>query len=82
MDPLELLDDVTNTLGLKVVPMNLSGMGKDSKGVVDLRTKEAILFEGERHGAVAATSQRSHGMTASTSLVRTCMNKSVKKWNW
>ena len=29
MDPLELLDDVTNTLDLKVVPMNLPiGMGK------------------------------------------------------
>ena len=59
MDPLELLDDVTNTLGLKVVPMNWPiGMGKEFKGVVDLQTKEAILFEGERHGAVTATSQR------------------------
>ncbi len=59
LDPLELLDDVTSTLGLTVVPMNWPiGMGKEFKGVVDLQTKEAILFEGERHGTVAAKSQR------------------------
>ena len=59
LDPLELLDDVTNTLGLKVVPMNWPiGMGNEFKGVVDLQTKEALLFEGERHGAIAVKSQR------------------------
>ena len=59
MDPLELLDEVSNTLNLKVVPMNWPiGMGKEFKGVVDLQTKEALLFEGERHGTVAALSQR------------------------
>ena len=59
MDPLELLDDVSNTLNLKVVPMNWPiGMGNEFRGVVDLETKEALIFEGERHGAVAALSQR------------------------
>ena len=55
LDPLSLLDDVGNTLNLKVVPLNWPiGMGKEFKGVVDLRTKEVILFEGARHGTQRA----------------------------
>lgn len=59
VDPLELMDEVSSTLHLKVVPLNWPiGMGSDFKGVVDLSTKEAILFEGERHGSVAAKAKR------------------------
>jgi peptide chain release factor 3 len=54
VDPLGLMDEVATTLNLKVVPMNWPiGMGTDFKGVVNLQTMEAFLFEGERHGAVA-----------------------------
>ena len=33
-------------------------MGKDFKGVVNLRTREAILFEGARHGTQQAEKRR------------------------
>lgn len=58
LDPLTLLDDVANTLNLKVVPLNWPiGMGSDFKGVVDLRTKNVHLFEGARHGTKKAKSK-------------------------
>ena len=58
LDPLTLLDEVANTLNLKVVPLNWPiGMGSDFKGVVDLRTKNVHLFEGSRHGTKKAKSQ-------------------------
>ena len=58
LDPLTLLDEVSTTLNLKVVPLNWPiGMGKDFKGVVDLRTKKVLLFEGARHGTQKAQSQ-------------------------
>ncbi len=51
LDPLDLIEDVSNTLNLKVVPINWPiGMGRDFKGVVDVRTREARLFMGGRHG--------------------------------
>lgn len=51
LDPLELLDDVANQLDLKVAPLNWPvGMGRDFKGVVDLRTREVALFSAEKHG--------------------------------
>ena len=57
LDPLSLLDDVGTTLNLKVVPLNWPiGMGSDFKGVVDLRTKKVLLFEGSRHGTKKASS--------------------------
>ena len=57
LDPLSLLDDVGTTLNLKVVPLNWPiGMGSDFKGVVDLRTKNVLLFEGARHGTKKASS--------------------------
>lgn len=59
LDPIDLLDEVSKTLSLKVVPMNWPiGMGKEFKGVIDLHTQEAILFEGERHGASMVKTQR------------------------
>jgi peptide chain release factor 3 len=58
LDPLELMDEISNTLELKVVPLNWPiGMGSDFKGVVDLQTKKAYLFSGSRHGAKQATTQ-------------------------
>jgi peptide chain release factor 3 len=58
LDPLSLLDEVGETLNLTVVPLNWPiGMGSDFRGVVDLRTKDVILFEGGRHGTKKAASQ-------------------------
>ena len=55
LDPLELLDDVGSTLDLKIVPINWPiGMGKDFRGVVDLATRKAYLFQGNRHGTTQA----------------------------
>ncbi|RME26323.1 MAG: peptide chain release factor 3 [Deltaproteobacteria bacterium] len=53
LDPLELLDDVSSTLNLQVAPLTWPiGMGRDFKGVVDVRTREVILYQSEgRHGA-------------------------------
>ena len=51
LDPLDLLEDVSTSLNLKVVPLNWPiGMGRDFKGVVDVRTREARIFSGGRHG--------------------------------
>lgn len=47
MEPLDLLDDISTTLDLKVVPMNWPiGMGRDFKGVIDLQTRMVTLYEG------------------------------------
>ena len=45
LDPLEeLLDDVSSTLNLKVVPMNWPiGMGSDFKGVVNPQHQESAV---------------------------------------
>ena len=50
-DPLELIDEVSNILNLKVAPLNWPlGMGRDFKGVVDVRTREVLLFSGGDKG--------------------------------
>jgi peptide chain release factor 3 len=52
LDPLELIDDVSKTLDLAVAPVNWPiGMGRDFKGVVDIRTKQVFLYSAEQHGA-------------------------------
>ena len=51
LDPVGLVDEVAETLNLKVVPMNWPiGMGQHFRGVVDMRTKEVQLFSGGSHG--------------------------------
>ncbi len=59
-DPLELLDDVTASLGgLQCTPVNWPiGMGRGFRGVVDVRTREVTLFTSEgKHGTEMATSR-------------------------
>ena len=47
LEPLDLLDDISNTLNLQVVPMNWPiGMGQDFRGVVDLTTRMVTLYSG------------------------------------
>lgn len=55
LDPLELIDDVSSSLDLKVVPINWPiGNGKEFRGVVDLATRKAFLFQGARQGTKQA----------------------------
>ena len=50
-DPLELIDEVSEILNLRVVPINWPvGMGREFKGVIDVRTRMVRLFSGGRHG--------------------------------
>jgi peptide chain release factor 3 len=59
MDPLELLDEVSRTLDLRCAPLNWPiGRGKEFKGVVDLATRDVLLFSAERHGETAIAAQR------------------------
>jgi len=58
-DPLDLIDEVSTTLNLKVVPLNWPvGMGRDFKGVVDVRTREVTLFSGGKHGQEMVTTRK------------------------
>jgi len=52
LEPMDLLDEVSSTLNLRVTPLNWPiGNGSDFKGVFDLRTRKAILWQAEgRHG--------------------------------
>ncbi len=60
LEPLELIDQVRDTLNIDVAPVNWPlGMGDDFKGVVDLRTREIIVYEGDdRRGSEMTTSRR------------------------
>src|SRR5688572_12024715 len=53
LDPLELIDDVTKQLDLKVAPMTWPlGMGKEFVGVVDVKTRDVTMYEpAKRKGA-------------------------------
>ena len=56
-EPLALLDEIRDSLQLQVTPLNWPiGMGRDFRGVVDLRTRMVTLFSAQEHGAVMATS--------------------------
>jgi peptide chain release factor 3 len=53
LDPLELIDDVTKQLDLRVAPMTWPlGMGREFVGVVDVKTRDVTMYEpGKRKGA-------------------------------
>ncbi|HLX26060.1 MAG TPA: EF-Tu/IF-2/RF-3 family GTPase, partial [Candidatus Cybelea sp.] len=56
LDPLELLDELENVLGIGAYPMNWPlGSGDQFKGVYDRRTHAVHLFERSAHGAARAT---------------------------
>src|SRR5215211_95276 len=56
--PLELLDEIEQTLGMKTVPMNWPiGDGPDFRGVYDLGTGTIHHFERTEHGAKRAPVQ-------------------------
>ncbi len=70
LHPLELVDQVRDTLDLEVAPVNWPlGMGTDFKGVVNLATREIILYEAEgRHGSEIVAAERA-GFDQAESLV-------------
>jgi peptide chain release factor 3 len=54
-DPLELLDELENVLGIGVYPMNWPlGNGESFRGVYDRASRELHLFERTEHGAKRA----------------------------
>ena len=54
-DPLELLDELENVLGIGAYPMNWPlGSGETFRGVYDRATREVHLFERTEHGAKRA----------------------------
>ena len=58
-DPLSLIDEVSNTLHLKVSPLNWPvGMGNSFCGIVDVRTRELSLFSDGDHGQFIAESKQ------------------------
>ncbi len=60
-DPLELMDEVRSTLGLRVVPFNWPiGDGPDFKGVLDLRARQIHLFDRAGRGATIASERIVH----------------------
>ncbi|MBI5511734.1 MAG: peptide chain release factor 3 [Deltaproteobacteria bacterium] len=51
LDPLELLDQVSRTLDLKMAPVNWPiGKGDEFRGVVDVASREVSLFDAHGHG--------------------------------
>jgi peptide chain release factor 3 len=50
-DPLELIDEISETLNLRVAPMNWPiSSGQHFKGVVDIPARQVVLFSGGDHG--------------------------------
>ncbi len=59
LDPLGLIDEVSATLNLHVVPRNWPlGGGRSFRGIVDIPTGEVLLFSGGEHGSARADIQR------------------------
>ena len=53
--PIDLLDEIEQTLGMKTCPLNWPiGDGVDFRGIYDLSTKTVHLFERTEHGAKRA----------------------------
>lgn len=59
-EPLELMEEIEQTLGLDTYPMNWPvGMGKDFQGVYDRREKKVLLFdEDSSHGQEIVEAER------------------------
>jgi peptide chain release factor 3 len=60
LQPLELMEEINNVLGIPAVPINWPiGMGKDFRGVYDRRQKKVILFDSEgTHGEAIVETQK------------------------
>ena len=60
LEPLELVDDVSEQLNLRVAPVNWPlGMGRNFKGVVDIKSRQVTLFEANQsHGMQIVDTKR------------------------
>ena len=59
LDPLELIDDVSQQLNLRCAPLFWPvGMGRTFKGVVEVASGDFLLFDAEAHGSTAIAAQR------------------------
>jgi len=59
LDPLALVDDVAQSLDLRVTPMTWPvGMGRHFKGVVDIPRRELLAYEAGDHGAKLIDARR------------------------
>ena len=59
LEPLDLVDEVGSTLGLRMSPITWPiGQGKDFKGVVDMRTREVVVFTSKDRGASVLHAER------------------------
>lgn len=57
--PLALIDEVSQTLNLRVAPVNWPiGMGRAFRGVINIDTHAVTMFIAEGHGSKAATSKQ------------------------
>ena len=81
LDPLQLIDEVSETLNLRVCPLNWPiGMGRSFKGVVDLQTKMVSLYTPEKHGTQILTEELNSSMSAaqfSVTILSTRLRKSL-----
>ena len=51
-EPIELMSEIENLLGIHCAPVNWPvGMGRDFKGVMDLKTRRVLLFSGGEKGS-------------------------------
>jgi peptide chain release factor 3 len=58
-DPLALMEEIENVLGIRLCPMNWPiGMGKGFKGIYERRSGDVVLFEDTKHGTKEGTTQR------------------------
>jgi peptide chain release factor 3 len=59
LEPLDLVDEVSRTLNLRMAPITWPiGQGREFRGVVDLRTREVIVYAGEGRGENVLQAER------------------------
>jgi peptide chain release factor 3 len=59
LEPLDLIDEVGRTLNLRLAPITWPiGQGKEFRGVVDLRTREVVVYAGEGRGESVLHAER------------------------
>ena len=78
LEPLELLDQVSRTLDLKVAPVNWPiGRGPEFRGVVHIATREVSLFEKHGHGEEIIEAKRMP-LSAAESVLGSSLFDSVR----
>lgn len=80
LDPLELLDEVSQALGLQVAPLNWPiGQGRDFRGIVDLASHQVTLYQAREHGTALSASETLHLDDAEEALGDTAYERLVEE---